>query len=284
MTELARSTASSLLEIAAVPVPQRDDFWLRHAWMPLLLFVPLFFGIEWTGLDRVLAHAFFYDAVPGRWLGAGPGEWWARGILHDGGRWLARTLAGTALALWAASFLSVRMRPWRRGAGFVFLAMAASVLIVGGLKLITDVDCPWDLHEFGGDRPYIGLFALRPHDLPRAQCFPGAHSSSGFALVALYFVFRDRSRAAATGALLLALLVWALFALGQEARGAHFLSHDLTSLALVWFVQLGIYVKLLRQPHQRVGGHAEGQAAEDVAREDQPQAGRQHADQARVEQ
>jgi membrane-associated PAP2 superfamily phosphatase len=198
-------------------------------------------------------------------------------VLHNGGRWLARTAAGTALALWVASFLSVRMRPWRRSSGFVFLAMAASVLIVGGLKLVTDVDCPWDLLEFGGDRPYVGLFALRPHELARAQCFPGAHSSSGFALVCFYFVFRDRSRGVAMAALIVALLVWTLFAFGQEARGAHFLSHDLASLALVWFVQLGIYVKLLRQPQQRIGSHAEGQAAEDVAREREPEPGGEHA-------
>jgi membrane-associated PAP2 superfamily phosphatase len=283
MTELAPSPAAALLDPASAPAAARHDFWTRHAWIPLILFVPLFIVIEWTNLDRILAHAMFYDPSVGRWLGGGSGDWWARGVIHDGGRWLARTVAGTALALWIASFLSLRMRHFRRTSGFVFLAMAASMLIVGGLKLVTDVDCPWDLLEFGGDRPYFGLFALRPHDLPRAQCFPGAHSSSGFALVAFYFLFRDRSLRAATGALIAACLVWAMFALGQEARGAHFLSHDLASLAIVWFVQLGVYARLLRQPHQRVGGHAEGQAAEDVAREQQPGAGHQHTDQARIE-
>jgi membrane-associated PAP2 superfamily phosphatase len=283
MTELARAPVAPLLDPAALSLAARQDFWNLHLWIPLIVFVPLFGVIEWTGLDRILAHAVFYDSAVGRWLGSGAGDWWARGVLHNGGRWLARTVAGTALALWVASFLSVRMREWRRTSGFVFLAMAASVLLVGGLKLVTHVDCPWDLLEFGGDRPYFGLFALRPHDLPRAQCFPGAHSSSGFAMVCLYFVLRDRSRRLAVVALIGALLVWALFALGQEARGAHFLSHDLASLALVWLVQLGIYVKLLRQPQQRVGSHAEGQAAEDVAREGEPEPGREHADQPRVE-
>ena len=283
MTELARAPVAPLLDPAALSVPARDDFWNLHAWIPLLLFVPLFSVIEWTGLDRTIAHAWFYDPAAGHWLGGGSGDWWARGVIHNGGRWLARTVAGTALALWVASFLSVRMRQWRRTSGFVFLAMAASVLIVGGLKLVTDVDCPWDLLEFGGDRPYVSLFALRPHDLARAQCFPGAHSSSGFALVCFYFVLRDRSRGIAVAALIAALLVWAVFALGQEARGAHFLSHDLASLAIVWFAQLGIYVKLLRQPQQREGGHADGKAAEDVAREGEPQAGDDHPRQARIE-
>ncbi|HKU88366.1 MAG TPA: phosphatase PAP2 family protein, partial [Steroidobacteraceae bacterium] len=253
MTELVPTTRPLLATPGSLA--NKDDFWNQHAWIPLILFVPLFTVIEWTGLDRTLAHALFYDGRAHRWLGGeGAGGWWAHGVIHNGGRWLARTVAGTAVALWLASFFSAPMRHWRRSSGFVFLAMAASVLVVGALKLVTDVDCPWDLTEFGGDRPYIGLFSARPHGLPAAQCFPGAHSSSGFALVCFYFLFRDRSPRLAAMALLGALLVWAVFALGQEARGAHFLSHDLASLAVVWFVQLGIYVKLLHQPHQGEGG------------------------------
>ena len=38
-----------------------------------------------------------------------------------------------------------------------------------------------------------------------------------------------------------AIAVGITFSIGQEARGAHFLSHDLTSAAIVWFVQLGLY-------------------------------------------
>jgi membrane-associated PAP2 superfamily phosphatase len=268
MTQLVQSPTAAAL----IPTASGNNFWNLHGWVPLVLFVPLFGAIEWTGLDRMLAHALFYDSALDRWIGEGPGEWWAHGLIHDGGRWLARTVAGSALALWIASFVSVRMRRWRRTAGFVFLAMATSILVVGGLKAVTNVDCPWNLVEFGGDRPYVGLFAPRPHDLPHAQCFPGAHSSSGFALVCLYFVFRDRSRPLAIAALMASALLWAVFALGQEARGAHFFSHDLAGVALVWFVQLWLYVKLLRQPHQRVGRHAQRQAADDVAREGQPEA------------
>ena len=41
-----------------------------------------------------------------------------------------------------------------------------------------------------------------------------------------------------------AIAVGIAFSIGQEARGAHFLSHDLTSAAIVWFVQLGLYAGL----------------------------------------
>jgi membrane-associated PAP2 superfamily phosphatase len=55
---------------------------------------------------------------------------------------------------------------------------------------------------------------------------------------------RDRSRRLAGWALTIALAVGVAFSIGQEARGAHFLSHDLTAAALVWFVQLLLYVRL----------------------------------------
>ena len=44
-----------------------------------------------------------------------------------------------------------------------------------------------------------------------------------------------------TGPLTAGLLLGCAFVVGQEARGAHFLSHDLAGAAGVWRVQLGLY-------------------------------------------
>jgi membrane-associated PAP2 superfamily phosphatase len=167
-------------------------------------------------------------------------------VLHTGGTWLVRAVATIALVTWIATFLGAHLRSWRRYAAFSFLAVALSAGIVGGLKEITNVDCPWDLAEFGGDRPYVELFARRPESLPRAACFPGAHAASGFALVFGYFLLRDVARRRAYWALLGALLVGLSFSIGQEARGAHFLSHDVTSAAIVWFTQLLLYIAILK--------------------------------------
>lgn len=219
-------------------------FWRQHAWWPLLGFVVAFCSLEFTPLDRLLAETWYFDVQTGHWLGTGAGEWWARGLLHTGGRWVIRSVGALALAVWSLSFVFARLRDWRRPAGFVLLAMVMATGIVGSLKAVTNVDCPWDLIGFGGNNPYVGLFADRPDALPRAKCFPGAHSSSGFALVCFYFLLRDRSRRVAGCALAIAIAVGVAFSIGQEARGAHFLSHDLTAAAIVWFVQLGLYVRL----------------------------------------
>jgi membrane-associated PAP2 superfamily phosphatase len=220
-------------------------------WRALVLWPGVFLLLAFALLeigqfDRPIATALFFAADRG-WLGAGSGDWWAHDLLHGAGRWVVRGVAVAALATWALSFKVARLTPWRREALYVFVAIAASTALVGTLKVLTNVDCPWDLSGFGGDRPYVALFSDRPAYLPRAQCFPGAHSSSGFALMSLYFALRGRHRLAARWALALGLCVGIAFSIGQQARGAHFLSHDLASAALVWGVLLALYARLLGQ-------------------------------------
>lgn len=221
------------------------QFWRTHAIVPGVGFVLALALVATLGLDRTISHALFFDSASKQWLGGAEGMWWARDVIHTGGRSLVRVVAAAALVAWIATFFSERFRPWRRRAGFAFLAIALSTGIVGGLKAVTNVDCPWDLAEFGGDRPYVELFADRPDSLPHAKCFPGAHASSGFALVFGYFLLRGRRRRWARWALVGALCVGVIFSIGQEARGAHFLSHDLTAAAIVWFTQLLLYARLL---------------------------------------
>jgi membrane-associated PAP2 superfamily phosphatase len=242
--------ASRALDLPAlethVPRDSGREFWRWHAWWPLLGFVLAFGVLEVFSLDRVFATEWYFNVHTGEWLGAGAGDWWARGLLHTGGGWMVRALGAAALAIWALSFGVEPLRDWRRTAGFVVLALALSTGVVGILKAVTNVDCPWDLAGFGGHNPYVALFADRPDALPRAKCFPGAHASSGFALVCFYFLLRDHSRRLARWALAGAIAIGVAFSIGQEARGAHFLTHDLVSAALVWFVQLGLYARWLK--------------------------------------
>jgi membrane-associated PAP2 superfamily phosphatase len=221
-------------------------FWLSHAWWPAAAFATMSVVIATFDLDRLIAHAWYYDLSRHTWLGEGAGAWWARDLLHSAGRWLIRLIALGAFLTWLGTFTGEWVqRKYRRPAAFALLAILLATGVVGGLKSVTNVDCPWDLEEFDGDRPYVELFAPRPAGLPQARCFPGAHASSGFALLFGYFLLRDSSRRRAHAALAAGLLVGLLFSLGQEARGAHFISHDLTSAAIVWFVQLGLYRTML---------------------------------------
>jgi membrane-associated PAP2 superfamily phosphatase len=73
------------------------------------------------------------------------------------------------------------------------------------------------------------------------HCFPAAHASSGYALIAFYFVFRERSRLLARAGVVATVLAGLVFGLAQQSRGAHFVSHDLWSAFLVWWISLSLY-------------------------------------------
>jgi membrane-associated PAP2 superfamily phosphatase len=219
-------------------------FWWSHLQVQLAAFVVLAVVFATTPLDVTIARAVFYDAAHAQWIGAS--SWTINQLLHTGGRWTIRVALALALAFWIATYVERDWRPLRRPAAFFTIAALLSIGIVGLLKTLTNVDCPWDLVPFGGRFPYVELFADRPDALRPAQCFPAAHASSGYALLALYFTFRERHAALAKLGLALGLLTGLTFGLAQQARGAHFVSHDVWSAFLVWLVTLSVYTFAFR--------------------------------------
>ena len=184
--------------------------------------------------DTTIARTFFFDEAAGHWIGRH--DWWANGLLHTGGRAVMRAVGLGAIVAWAASFRVARLAPYRGALGCFAACMVIVPLSVGLLKPVTDVDCPWDLQGFGGTRPVIHWFQDRPDGLPRAACFPGAHSSSAFALFSLFFLWHPTRPRLAWTALAATVLIGALFSIAQQARGAHFLSHDVASALIAWLL------------------------------------------------
>lgn len=214
-------------------------YWWRHARWPLAAFAITAAVVAGARLDFTLARQVFFDSS-GQWIAAQ--STWANGFLHTGGRWFIRLIAACAIAVWLLGRVHLRFRAHRRPAAYLVLAIVLSTGIVGLLKSLTNVDCPVDLDAFGGRRPYVALFADRPDDLPHARCFPAAHASAGYSLLALYFLWRERRPRYACYGLLAGIGTGLLFGIAQQARGAHFLSHDLWSAILVWLCCLTLYV------------------------------------------
>lgn len=215
------------------------NFYWRHLRPPLLLFALLAPVLAISSVDVVIAHALFFDEIGSRWIGAN--SWWTNQLIHHDGTVLIRSLGGSALILWATTFLRPQWHTLRRPALYFFLSVGLSVGVVGLLKALTNVDCPRDLSEFGGSFPFVHLFADRPDELRHARCFPAAHASSGYALVALYFVLRERSQWASRLGLAVGLVMGLIFGIAQQSRGAHFVSHDVWSAWLVWIISLSLY-------------------------------------------
>ncbi len=251
-------------------------FWLLHAWLPAALYAVCIGGIAAFDLDRRLADAFFFDQARGAWIGAG--SWWATDLIHGGGAILVRLVALSALALWVTCRIVPRWRAFRAGAGYVLLVLVLCSGTVGGLKELTGVDCPRELAQYGGDRPYAPLLSRTAAAGPQGHCFPGSHASTAFALVAFYFAPLRRRPGVARAALVAALALGAVFSVGQEARGAHFLSHDLTSAAFAWFLALVLWYRLLElapplAPRWIPPGSGVQQTASSIPRETGPFSG-----------
>ena len=214
-------------------------FRITHFALPFAAFVALTLLFASTSIDVNLAHAWAYDDALQVWVGRR--HWWAEVLLHRDGRDAILLVVLALLGTLATGFFSARARAARRTAAYVLVTIALSWGLIGVLKHVTNVACPWDLQDFGGQRPHVALFETRPLGFVPAACFPGAHSASGFSLFAFYFAFRGHRPRLARVALWVALFVGAIFAFGQEARGAHFLSHDVCSPFIVWFVALATY-------------------------------------------
>lgn len=207
--------------------------------MPLALFMLFATVLGTTSIDVRIAQTLFFDAAPGRWIGAG--NWWINEFLHTGGRWAIRAIVLAGVGLCIAANLDRRLRSLRRPATYCVVAMVLSIGLVGALKTVTNVDCPWDLDVFDGAYPFVPLFGDRADALRSGYCFPAAHAGSGYALLALYFGFRERSAALARLGLALGLVAGLVFGLAQQARGAHFVSHDVWSAFITWMIALTLY-------------------------------------------
>jgi membrane-associated PAP2 superfamily phosphatase len=218
--------------------------WWQYTRSPLAVFIVAATIFATTRFDPDLAHALFFDADRMRWMGTG--NWWVNQFIHSGGQWLLRGVTAAAILLWIATYSRPGLRQLRRPAAYFVVAVILSIATVGLLKTVSNVHCPWALAEFGGNVPFVHLFSHRSPLIRHGQCFPAAHSSSGYALFALYFVFRERSRRIAKLGLSVAIVTGLIFGIAQQSRGAHFVSHDLWSAFLAWMITLTIYAWAFR--------------------------------------
>ena len=190
----------------------------------------LIFLLAWdaTGLDLALARLM---APSGGF--AIRDNWFLTTVLHQGGRQLAWLLGlGMLVALrWPVGWL--RQLPLTARMQLLTTSVLA-LLLINALKYTSHTSCPWDLSEFGGMGDHVSHWAWGRPDGGPGHCFPAGHASAGFAFVAGYFVLRPFSPRQAAQWLVVALLAGLALGLGQQLRGAHFMSHTLWTGWLCW--------------------------------------------------
>ena len=201
-------------------------WWLLAAWVAI--------AIVWDvgGGDHALARAMGGGATGF----ALRDHWFLTQVLHAGGRILSWGLAVALLVgIWW---------PWGplrridRAARVQWLAgTLVAVALVSLVKSRNPAACPWDLVAFGGAEPEVSHWAWFSAQA-RGHCFPAGHASSGFGFLGAWCVFRPVSPRLARHWLVGVVLAGLLVGLGQQWRGAHFMSHTLWTAVLCLLVAL----------------------------------------------
>ena len=222
----------------------KNRFLLYHFIIPLAVFLLFVCVLELTDLDVWLA-GHFYDRRHNRWPYRD--HWLTQTVIHKGGRYLVYGLGMVLLGSWLYSFHSASRLRSRRPLAYLLAASVTGPAIITYLKSHTHIHCPWNLTFFGGNQPYVRLLDTVSENSAIGHCFPSGHSVLGFTFVSLYFFFlavNPRYRFAGLSA---GLLLGFLFGIDQQIRGAHFLSHDIFSLAVCWFSALLIFMVFFRK-------------------------------------
>ena len=154
-------------------------------------------------------------------------------LLHKGGVWL------TILIFLGIIFKVLQYRRVKISFHYYLLVLLSSstvVVIVAFLKKFTTFPCPWHTDIFGGEQKILGFSELFSSQLPNGHCFPAGHSSGGFCFLSFYIITYLLTGKRDFFKLTLGLTLGLTFGSTQQIRGAHFLSHDMATLAISIFI------------------------------------------------
>jgi membrane-associated PAP2 superfamily phosphatase len=200
----------------------------------LIVVIALF---QFTELD-IFVQNFFYNFDTKNWL-LQKEESVLRFMLYDGMKILLILFA--VAILFSLIFLRKNkfIQEYKKGLFIVLLSAIFVPAIIGTLKAITNTPCPCNIVHFNGTYPEIKVFDSYPKDFvqtSKIKCWPAGHASGGFALMALFFLFktpRNQKRA-----LVAALVVGWSMGTYKMLLGDHFLSHTIITMIMAWLVIL----------------------------------------------
>ena len=139
------------------------------------------------------------------------------------------------------------IKNYKEGLIIVILASIIVPLAIGSLKAVSNTPCPKNIEYFGGDYPNIKVFDSYPKEFTqnsKIKCWPAGHASGGFALMALFFLFKKRKNQII--ALLFALSIGWSMGTYKMLIGDHFLSHTIITMIIAWLIIL-ILAKIIQK-------------------------------------
>ncbi len=140
------------------------------------------------------------------------------------------------------------IKEYKRGILIVVLSAIFVPLIVGALKAVTNTPCPKNTDIYGGVYPEVKVLESYPKDFKqkkRIKCWPAGHASGGFALLSLFFLFKNPKNR--KKAIVVAMVVGWSMGLYKMFIGDHYLSHTIVTMVLAWLIILIIAKFILRK-------------------------------------
>ncbi|MGZ3808049.1 MAG: phosphatase PAP2 family protein [Bacteriovorax sp.] len=163
-----------------------------------------------------------------------------------------------ALIATIISWKKNKWREYRKGlivATLTLIILPTSIALVG--KKAINVQCPSDLSRYNGTVPYVKLFEPYPKNpnspngkWPEGHCWPAGHASGGFALLSLVCLFKSRRNKIL--AFIFAMSMGWIMGVYQMLRGAHFLSHHLTTMFLAFILISSLNLLIKDYSHESV--------------------------------
>jgi len=214
-----------------------------HILYPLIALILASLLISTYNIDQVVAD-YFYQLQGGTW--AWKNSWLAEQFFHKGGRNLSIALALVCIAFLAATYFYKAYEQYRKPLLFLVLAVAGSSASISIFKATFAVSCPWEFARYGGNLHYhtvIEQLFLRNG----SGCFPAGQASAGYSWIALYFVGLYYQASWRWLGLAAAIITGVVLGTAQQIRGAHFISHDIWTLAICWFFSLSLYYFMFKK-------------------------------------
>ncbi len=238
-------------------VGSRKAYYLFNLGIPLLLATLVFLLFDLTSLDRLISNLVLDPAT-----GQFPllHDQWFENVTHKWPRILPNwtgeaAIIGSLLScIWPllakrpgiahSRFLEAsRIAPLlrftaahRRDFLFVVVAFALCTTVIHYLKSHTSVYCPVETTLYGGAHVRTEWYEQFSwfSKAGDGRCWPGGHASSGFTLLALYFVARRYRWHHARTLLVTILLLGFVYGTTRVLQGWHYMSHTFWAGLFVW--------------------------------------------------
>ncbi|PRM87422.1 phosphoesterase [Aliarcobacter cryaerophilus] len=213
-------------------------------WAVILIF-------QFTDFD-IKFQSLFYNFETKSWI-LSKDNYLADLIFYSGFKKIFIIFASTILLLCILSFFkrSTILEKYKKG---LLIVCLSTILVpsLASLKSVTNVPCPVDIIEFGGDFIDVKILESYPKDYiqeKKQRCWPAGHATMGFSLMALYFLFkkpRNQKIALAFG-----ITVGVLTGGYKILIGDHFLSHTLVTMILACLVILIIHKLIIKENFEK---------------------------------